>query len=136
MLLAALGLLALGFAGMGATRKQFFPTSARLELLVDINLRQGAGLPATRAVAEAVEAKLKGDPDARTYTTYLGAGAPRFFLALNPDLPNEAFAKIVIQTAMDRSVLARPARSSTRSTARPCRRIATSTPKAPRLISM
>ena len=98
VLLATVGVLGIGFAGMGATRKQFFPTSARLELLVDINLRQGAGLPATRAAAEAVEATLKGDPDARTYTTYLGAGAPRFFLALNPDLPNESFAKVVIQT--------------------------------------
>ncbi|WP_206664419.1 efflux RND transporter permease subunit [Dankookia rubra] len=98
VLLATAGVLAIGFAGMGATRKQFFPTSARLELLVDLNLRQGAGLPATRAAAERVEAALKGDPDARTYTTYLGAGAPRFFLALNPDLPNESFGKIVIQT--------------------------------------
>ena len=98
VLVAAFGVLAAGFGGMAATRKQFFPTSARLELLVDITLRQGAGLPATRAAAETIEAVLKGDPDARTYTTYLGAGAPRFFLALNPDLPNESFAKLVIQT--------------------------------------
>ena len=48
MLLATLAVLAVGFAGMGATRKQFFPTSARLELLVDITLRQGAGLRATQ----------------------------------------------------------------------------------------
>ena len=99
VLVAALAVLAAGFAGMAATRKQFFPTSARLELLVDINLRQGAGLRATQKAAEAVEAALRGDPDARTFTTYLGAGAPRFFLALNPDLPNEAFAKVVVQSA-------------------------------------
>ncbi|MCB4821107.1 efflux RND transporter permease subunit [Roseicella aerolata] len=99
ILLATVAVLAAGFAGMGATRKQFFPTSARLEVLVDITLRQGAGLPATRAAAEKIEAALRGDPDVRTYTTYLGAGAPRFFLALNPDLPNESFAKIVIQSA-------------------------------------
>lgn len=98
VLLGAVAIMVAGFAGMAATRKQFFPTSARLELLVDINLRQGAGVPATRVAAETVEAALKGDPDARTYTTYLGAGAPRFFLALNPDLPNESFAKLVIQT--------------------------------------
>ncbi|WP_158291923.1 efflux RND transporter permease subunit [Paracraurococcus ruber] len=98
VLLGALAVLVAGFAGMAATRKQFFPTSARLELLVDITLRQGAGLPATRAAAERVEAALAGDPDAGTFTTYLGAGAPRFFLALNPDLPNESFAKLVIQT--------------------------------------
>lgn len=99
VLLAMLALLVAGFAGMAATRKQFFPTSARLELLVDITLRQGAGLPATRAAAERVEAALLGDADARSTTTYLGAGSPRFFLALNPDLPNEAFAKLVIQSA-------------------------------------
>ncbi|GAA0568168.1 efflux RND transporter permease subunit [Craurococcus roseus] len=99
VLLATLAVMAAGFAGMAATRKQFFPTSARLELLVDINLRQGAGVRATQKAAEAVEAALRGDPDARTFTTYLGAGAPRFFLALNPDLPNEAFAKVVIQSA-------------------------------------
>jgi multidrug efflux pump subunit AcrB len=95
---ATLLVLVAGFAGMAATRKQFFPTSARLELLVDITLRQGAGLRATRDVAERVEKALEGDPGAVAFTTYLGAGAPRFFLALNPDLPNEAFAKVVVQT--------------------------------------
>ena len=94
----ALLVLGAGIAGLAATRQQFFPNSARLELLVDVTLRQGAGLPATRAAAERIEAALQGDPDARSVTTYLGAGAPRFFLALNPDLPNEAFAKLVILT--------------------------------------
>jgi multidrug efflux pump len=94
----ALLVLGAGIAGLAATRQQFFPSSARLELLVDITLRQGAGLPATRAAAERIEAALQGDPDARSVTTYLGAGAPRFFLALNPDLPNEAIAKLVILT--------------------------------------
>ena len=82
---------------MGAVRKQFFPTSARLELLVDVTLRQGAGHAATLAAAQRIEAALEGDADARLVTTYLGQGSPRFFLALNPDLPNEAFAKIVVQ---------------------------------------
>jgi multidrug efflux pump len=99
VLATTLAVLVAGFVGMAATKKQFFPTSSRLELLVDITLRQGAGLPATQRAAEAVEDALAGDPGARTVTTYLGAGAPRFFLALNPDLPNEAFAKVVINTA-------------------------------------
>ena len=93
-----LAVLVAGFAAMGAVRKQFFPTSARLELLVDITLRQGAGHAATLAAAQRIEQAIEGDPDARLVTTYLGQGAPRFFLALNPDLPNEAFAKLVIQT--------------------------------------
>ena len=90
--------LAAGFVGMGMTKKQFFPTSARLELLVDVNLRAGAGFEATRAALSRIAAEIETDGDAETYTAYVGAGAPRFFLALNPDLPNEAFGKLVIQS--------------------------------------
>jgi multidrug efflux pump subunit AcrB len=71
---------------------------ARLELLVDVNLRAGAGFAATRAALDRVAAAIAEDEDAVTYTAYVGAGAPRFFLALNPDLPNEAFGKLVIQS--------------------------------------
>ena len=93
----ALLVLVAGFAGMGRTRQQFFPTSSRLELLVDVNLRQGAGFAATRAALAAVAERVKDDPDAETWTEYVGAGTPRFFLALNPDLPNESFGKLVVQ---------------------------------------
>ncbi|MBR0682268.1 efflux RND transporter permease subunit [Roseomonas eburnea] len=95
---ATLLVLVGGFAAMGKVRKQFFPTSARLELLVDVTLRQGAGHAATLAAARRIEEAIEGDPDARLVTTYVGQGSPRFFLALNPDLPNEAFAKLVVQT--------------------------------------
>jgi multidrug efflux pump subunit AcrB len=97
VLLATLAVLGAGFAGMAMTKKQFFPTSARLELLVDVNLRQGAGFAATEAALRRVAAEIAQDEDATTYTAYVGAGAPRFFLALNPDLPNESFGKLVVQ---------------------------------------
>jgi multidrug efflux pump subunit AcrB len=94
---ATLLVLGAGFAGMAMTKKQFFPTSARLELLVDVNLRQGAGFAATQAALMQIADAIKEDEDATTYTAYVGAGAPRFFLALNPDLPNESFGKLVVQ---------------------------------------
>ncbi|MBU8539662.1 efflux RND transporter permease subunit [Falsiroseomonas tokyonensis] len=97
VLAATLAVLAAGFVGLGMTKKQFFPTSSRLELLVDVNLRQGSTFAATRAAVEQVQAEIAQDTDAVMSTAYIGAGAPRFFLALNPDLPNEAFGKLVIQ---------------------------------------
>ncbi|MFX9348119.1 hypothetical protein ABTO05_21620, partial [Acinetobacter baumannii] len=42
------------------------------------------------------EGLLKGEDDIATYTAYVGQGSPRFWLGLNPQLPNEAFAEIVI----------------------------------------
>ncbi|NGM22148.1 efflux RND transporter permease subunit [Roseomonas stagni] len=97
VMLATVAVLGAGFVGMGMTKKQFFPTSARLELLVDVNLRQGAGYEATRQAVMRIAAQVANDQDAVMHTEYVGAGAPRFFLALNPDLPNEAFGKLVIQ---------------------------------------
>jgi multidrug efflux pump subunit AcrB len=97
VMLATVAVLGAGFGAMGMTKKQFFPTSARLELLVDVNLRQGAGFEATRQAVMRIAAQVADDQDAVMHTEYVGAGAPRFFLALNPDLPNEAFGKLVIQ---------------------------------------
>ena len=59
---ATLGVLGAGFVGMALTKKQFFPTSARLELLVDVNLRAGAGFAATRAAVEARRGRDRGRP--------------------------------------------------------------------------
>ena len=42
-----------------------------------------------------VEAGAQGDPEVDDFTTYTGGGSPRFFLALNPDLPNPSFAVVV-----------------------------------------
>jgi multidrug efflux pump subunit AcrB len=76
--------------------KQFFPSSDRPEVLVDISLQEGSGIRATTAVADRVEAILKDAAGVESLSSYIGAGAPRFFLALNPELPNPAFAKLII----------------------------------------
>ena len=57
---------------------------------------EGSTLRATDAAAKKVEALLAGDDDAATFTTYIGQGPPRFWLGLNPALPNEAYAEIVV----------------------------------------
>lgn len=85
--------------------QQFFPTSSRTEVLVDIRMNEGASIAATESMAKQVESLLAPwletdteSGDVSHYSTYVGAGAARFFLALNPDLPNPSFAKLVIQT--------------------------------------
>ena len=88
-------------AAIGAftqVQQQFFPTSSRPELFVEIRLPEGTSIGVTQAAAEKAEALIEGDPDLEYYTTYVGEGSPRFFLALNPVLPNESFALIVMMT--------------------------------------
>ncbi len=52
----------------------------------------------TTDVAKRAEKLLEGDDRVAGYSTYVGQGSPRFWLGLNPQLPNESFAEIVILT--------------------------------------
>jgi multidrug efflux pump len=81
----------------GRVQQQFFPTSDRSELFFQLRLPEGTGITATTDTARRAERMLAGDPDVRTFTTYVGQGSPRFWLGLNPQLPNESFAEIVVQ---------------------------------------
>jgi multidrug efflux pump len=85
-------------AAFGLVQQQFFPTSSRTELFFEMRLPEGTSIGATNAAAKEAEGLLTGDPDIVTYTSYVGQGAPRFWLGLNPVLPNANFAQIVIVT--------------------------------------
>ena len=85
-------------AAFTQVQQQFFPTSSRPELFIEIRLPEGTSINVTEAAAKKAEALIKGDPDLDYFTTYVGEGSPRFFLALNPVLPNENFALIVMMT--------------------------------------
>lgn len=89
--------------GMGAVKKQFFPNSDRSELLVEVYMPPGSAFVATESVVAQVEKALLEEPQTKLVDAYVGGGAPRFFLSLNPELPDPAFAKIIVQTADSKS---------------------------------
>ncbi|MFJ1468254.1 efflux RND transporter permease subunit [Massilia orientalis] len=96
--LIVIGTFGLAGAGMAVVKKQFFPTSDRPEVLVEVQLPFGTAIGQTSAAAAKVEAWLARQKEARTVTAYIGQGAPRFYLAMAPELPDPSFAKIVIRT--------------------------------------
>lgn len=105
VVIITVAMFAAAIFGFTRLQQQFFPTSSRTEILVDIRMHEGSSIAATEAMAKRIERLL--DPwletetesgDVLHYATYLGSGAARFFLALNADLPNPSFAKLVIQT--------------------------------------
>jgi len=84
--------------GMGFVKRQFFPSSDRPEVLVEVQMPEGTSIEATTAAAVKVERWVREQPEAKIVTTYIGQGAPRFFFSYNPELPDPAFAKLVILT--------------------------------------
>lgn len=90
--------LAVALAAMKLVPQQFFPNSSRPELVIDLRMKEGASFAATTEQVKRMEAVLAKDKDINFFTAYTGAGAPRFYLALNPELPNAGYAQFVVMT--------------------------------------
>ena len=95
---AVIAIFVVAILGMGLVKKQFFPTSDRPEVLVEIQMPYGTSIEQTSAAAAKVEAWLSKQKEAQIVTAYIGQGSPRFYLAMAPELPDPSFAKIVVLT--------------------------------------
>ena len=91
-------LFALAIYGFQFVQNQFFPSSNRPELLVDLWLPQGASFQATENEVKRLEQLLKGDPDVENFVVYVGNGSPRFYLPLDQQLKHTNFAQFVVMT--------------------------------------
>jgi multidrug efflux pump len=96
---ATLAIFLISVAVFGTVvKKQFFPSSSRSELLIELWLPQGASLKATEAEVRRVEKLLADDPAVTAQSAYVGNGAPRFYLPLDQQLFNDNFAQFVVVT--------------------------------------
>lgn len=95
---SVVGLFVTAVLGMALVKKQFFPISDRPEVMVEVQMPYGTSILQTSAAAEKVEAWLAQQAEAKIVTAYIGQGAPRFYLAMGPELPDPSFAKIVVRT--------------------------------------
>ena len=95
-LILSVALFVGSFMALPLIPRQFFPSSDRPELLVDLALPQNASIYASETLADRFDALLKNDPDVARWSTYIGRGAIRFYLPLNVQLPNNFFSQAVI----------------------------------------
>ena len=100
VIVATVVLFVVSMLSFGKVQQQFFPDSTRLEIVVDLRLAENASDKATEAAVTRLEHWLNqwqqqhGKLD--NVVSYLGAGAPRYYLPLDVQLPNRAFAQLVI----------------------------------------
>ena len=83
--------------------KQFFPSSDRPELLVDLRLPEGASFAATLRETKRFEAAIQGRKEIASYVSFVGSGAPRFYLPLDQQLTQPNFAQFVITAKESRA---------------------------------
>ncbi|CAB3653258.1 Multidrug export protein AcrF [Achromobacter deleyi] len=109
VLLATIVIFVVSMAGFSLVPQQFFPSSDRTELLVDVRLQEGASFAATLRQVERLEKALEGRPEIAHSVSFVGTGAPRFYLPLDQQLATPNFAQVVItaNSVEDREKLAR-----------------------------
>lgn len=96
VLLVTVALFMLSVVGMKFVQQQFFPIASRPELLVELRLKEGASFQATQHEVKRLEKILAKDEDIDFFTAYTGQGSPRFYLSLQPELPNPGYAQFVV----------------------------------------
>ncbi|MGU7774944.1 efflux RND transporter permease subunit [Burkholderia sp. MR1-5-21] len=101
-------LFVVSLMGFSLVPQQFFPSSDRPELLVDLRLPEGASFAATLRETERLEKAIDKRPEIDHSVNFVGSGAPRFYLPLDQQLQLPNFAQFVItaKSVKDREKLA------------------------------
>jgi multidrug efflux pump subunit AcrB len=95
-ILLTIACFGLALLGSPYVPRQFFPSSDRPELLVDLRLPQNASIYASSDASARLDRILKEDPDVERWSAYVGRGAIRFYLPLSVELPNDFFSQFVV----------------------------------------
>lgn len=91
------GLFALSIAMLGTIKQEFFPPSIRPEIIIDMELPEGSSLKASGQAASRFAQFLdENSEEIENYTYYVGEGAPRFVLTVDPKLPTDNLSQFVI----------------------------------------
>lgn len=96
---------------LGLVKQEFFPASARPELIVELKLPQGASLQASEQEAKRFAQYFTEDTNLENYSYYVGQGAPRFVLTAEPAFPDTNFVQFIFvaQNVQARNELAQKA---------------------------
>ena len=82
---------------MSNLKQEFFPSTARPELIVDLTLPEGTSFEATDSTATQFAKNLEKNKKLIShYTYYVGESAPRFVLTFSPSIPNSNMAQFII----------------------------------------
>lgn len=97
VLVTTASLFTLSIAMMGMIKQEFFPPSIRPEIIIDMELPEGSSLKASGQAASRFAQFLdENSEEIENYTYYVGEGAPRFVLTVDPKLPTDNLSQFVI----------------------------------------
>jgi multidrug efflux pump subunit AcrB len=79
-------------------RQKFFPEAERDQFTVELWMPTGTRLEKTEKAILRIEDLLKNDERVKSYATFIGRSAPRFYYNYSPEMPVSNYAQILINT--------------------------------------
>ncbi len=90
--------LVLAFACYPLVRQMFFPDATRNQLMVDYWAPEGTPIQEAAEGMMPIEEWLMKDDRVTAVSTFVGNGPPRFYLPVDPELPNASYGQIIVST--------------------------------------
>jgi multidrug efflux pump subunit AcrB len=97
-------LLFLATLGFGNLSQIFFPDSSMTKFMIDIFAPEGTRIQQVAVDLEKAETKLLSDDRVESVSTFIGAGPPRFYLPVDPESPNQAYAQLVVNVHQNKTI--------------------------------
>lgn len=99
VLVGTVALFVVSLVMMPHIRQEFFPTSTRPEVLMELKLPEGASMEASQQVADRMSRFLQQHEDLlENYSYYVGQYSPRFVLTVDPKAAADNVTNFVIVT--------------------------------------
>jgi len=103
--LAIAGLLVLASLVLArSVPQQFFPSSDRNQMVIDLKLPEGTHLDTTDAASRELERALLGRPEVAAVASFIGRSAPKFYYNILPVPWSPHFAQLVVDTQREDQV--------------------------------
>jgi multidrug efflux pump subunit AcrB len=93
-----IALLALSIFSFRYIPVMFFSDSTRPQMMIDYWAPEGTRIQEVSENLKKIEDKLLESDNVKNVSTFIGQGPPRFYLPVSPELPNQAYAQIVVNT--------------------------------------
>ncbi|MDZ4297244.1 MAG: efflux RND transporter permease subunit [Moraxellaceae bacterium] len=91
-------------AGFAFVKQAFFPASNTPLFYINYTLPQGSDIRATTRDAKLIEAYLREQKPVVSVASFIGQGASRFMLTYVPELPNPAYAQMIVRVNSERDI--------------------------------
>nr|WP_320193511.1 efflux RND transporter permease subunit [uncultured Desulfobacter sp.] len=95
-LTGVIGLLVVAMWGFGHVKQDFMPDTNRAQFTVDIWMPQGTHIDSTATTIEQVERHVAGLKGVQNTASFIGRGPLRFLLTFSPEMPDSAYAQLLV----------------------------------------